>query len=202
MRRWIGQKKAGLLMRKPHVVQMLNELVADSTFWLRIQSLSRKNRDAQMAQLSPPERYWYEYLFPAWFNEKDPKLNIWKRKLMADELGRSDETLIENICQRIEACNGDTLNPYIADLSMCTDLIVSGTEELVLCVQLTTVRGSYSTNKQLEWQSTLKHWGIKRGLFLSFNPSLLLVHYKLAMILLLNSSTLPQQCYHKLNIDS
>ena len=201
MSRWIRQKQPGHLRSKPHVMQLLDELVADSTFWLRVQSLSLKARDAELAQLSPVERYWYEHLFPAWFNEKDPKLDKWKKKLMAGKFSRSDETLIDNICKRLETSNGDTLNPYIADLSMCTDLIVSGTKKSVLCVQLTTVQDCLSGDKHLEWKETLEYWEIERGLFVSFNPRLHHVHLKLAKTLLLASSQLPEQCYHKLNID-
>lgn len=200
MKRWIARKKDGQLMRKRHVMQLLDELVTDSTFWLRVQSLSPTNKEAELARLSPVERYWYECLLPAWFNEKDPKLYIWKQKLMADEFDRSDEALIEEVCQQIEARDGETLNPYIADLSMCTDLIVCGTATLVLCVQLTTLRLDYSINKQMEWESTLVHWGIERGLFLSYNSALSRVHSILAHEILLKSDYLPSECYNVLSI--
>ena len=32
MRRWIAQKKSGLLIRKKYVMQLLKELIADSSF--------------------------------------------------------------------------------------------------------------------------------------------------------------------------
>ncbi len=79
MRRWIIDKKSGLLTRKRHVMQLLAELVADAYFWLAVQSLPKEDRDSEFTQLSPVEQYWYKYLFPAWFNEKDPKLSIWKK---------------------------------------------------------------------------------------------------------------------------
>ena len=119
---------------------------------------------------------------------------------MAGEFGRSDEATINKICQQIEASNGETLNPYIADLSMCTDLIVSGTQTLVLCIQLTTLRLNYSTNKQVEWQSTLEYWGIERGLFLSYNSARSQVHSILATNILLASNSLPPKCYNTLSI--
>ncbi len=54
---------------------------------------------------------------------------------------------------------------------MATDLIASGTEELPLCVQLTSVRDSLNQTNLADWLSTLKHWKIKRGVFISFNPT-------------------------------
>lgn len=196
MRRWIGQKKAGLLIRKRQVMQLLAELVDDATFWLALQSLSEEDTEAELAQLSLSERYWYEYLFPAWFNENDPKLPNWKKKLMADEFGASDAAFIEQVCLEIEKGSGDTVNPYIADLSMATDLIASRTKKLVLCVQLTTVRDSLAVDKQRDWETTLRHWGIQRGLFLSFNPSLPQVHSVVGKLVLRCSDQLPQQCYY------
>ena len=195
MKRWIGQKKAGLLMRKRQVMQLLAELVDDSTFCLVLQSLSEEDREAELAQLSPSERYWYEHLFPTWFNENDPRLPTWKKKLMADEFEASDATFIEQVCLEIKKGSGDTINPYIADLSMATDLIASGTKELVLCLQLTTVRDSLAVGKQRDWESTLKYWGIQRALFLSFNPSLPQAHSVVGKLVLRHSDQLPMQCY-------
>lgn len=68
MRRWIAQKKSGLLMRKRHVMALLVELVEDADFWLAVQLLPEEDRDAEFAQLSQAEQYWYKYLFQAWFN--------------------------------------------------------------------------------------------------------------------------------------
>jgi hypothetical protein len=84
---------------------------------------------------------------------------------------------------------------------MATDLIASGLNKLVLCVQLTTVRDSLSTEKQLDWESTLKYWGIRRGLFLSFNPNLNQVHSRVGKRVLEYSDRLPQQCYRRHSIE-
>lgn len=119
--RWIAKKKDGLLMRKKHVMQLLSELVADTTFWLSVQSLSEEDREAEFAELSPTEQYWYKYLFPAWFNEPDPKQKNWQRNLMAEQFAGSDAAFINKICLQIEKCGGSTSNPYIADLSMATE---------------------------------------------------------------------------------
>lgn len=201
MNRWIARKKDGLLMRKRHVMQLLAELVEYATFWLEVESLSSEDKDFVLAQLSPAEQYWYQRLFPAWFNEPDPKSIVWKQKLMADEFGRSDHTLIQKICWVIAAHNGGTFNPYIADLSMATDLIAFGTKELVLCVQLTTVRDSLCADKYSEWESTLKYWQIRRGLFLSFNPARVKVHTAIGQCVIQHSDQLQNQCYCRKSMD-
>ncbi len=197
MRRWIAQKKSGLLMRKRYVMQLLEELIADASFWLNVQILTQGDRNAIFAELPTPEKYWYGYLFPAWFNEKDPKLNIWKKNLMAENFEGNDAAVINKICSKIKDCHGETINPFIADLSMTTDFIVSGSQKKLLCVQITSVRDELSTDKKDDWQKTLEHWGIVRGLFISFNPSQAQVDVQVAQIVLNLSDLLPEQCYFK-----
>ncbi len=201
MNRWIARKKSGLLMSKPHVLQLLEELITDATFWFEVQLLPDFLRESEFAQLSPTEKYWYKYLFPAWINETDPKIYIWKQKLMAGEFEKSDASLIEKICQEIENLGGDTFNPYIADLSMATDLIASGMKELPLCVQLTSVRDSLNQTKQAEWLSTLKYWGIKRGVFINFNPTLNQVELNISQNVLQYSDHIEDNCYPVIKID-
>lgn len=202
MRRWIAQKKSGLLMRKRYVMQLLEELIVDSSVWLNLQLLSQEDKNAEIAELPTLEKFWYVCLFPAWFNEKDPKLNIWKQNLMAGNFQGDDSAFINKICSKVKNGGGETLNPYIADLSMATDLIASGTQQIPLCVQLTTVRDDLSSNKQDQWQKTLEHWKIKRGLFISYNPSQIQVDDEIALIVQSNSDQLLEQCYHKLTIDN
>lgn len=201
MRRWIAKTKSGLLMRKRHVMLLLAELVADADFWLAVQSLSEEDRDAEFAQLTPAEQYWYKYLFPAWFNEKDPKLNIWKKNLMGNKFEGIDSSLINDICKKIELLGGTTLNPYIADLSMATDLIASGKKNLALCVQLTSIRTSLTASKENDWLSTLKHWKIQRGLFISFNPVLIRVEIQIAECVFKCSDEFSDECYYVISID-
>ncbi|KJH73096.1 hypothetical protein [Aliterella atlantica] len=202
MRRWIAQKKSGLLMRKRYVMQLLEELIADASVWLSLQQLSQEDKNTELAGLSTPERYWYRDLFPAWFNEKDPKLHIWKKNLMAGNFQGNDAAFINKICLGLENGGCETLNPFIADLSMATDLIASGTQKSPLCVQVTSVRDNLSTDKQVQWQETLEHWGIVRGLFISFNPSQVQVNAKVTLIIQLNSDLLPEQCYLKASVDN
>ena len=110
MKRWIINKKLGLLTRKVHVLYLLTELVENATFWLKVQSLDKDDRELMFSELSPPERYWYEYLFPAWFNEKDPKLHVWKQNLMSGNFQGSDSSHIEHICSCIKDDGGFTLD--------------------------------------------------------------------------------------------
>ncbi|WP_009632679.1 hypothetical protein [Synechocystis sp. PCC 7509] len=200
MSRWIVKKKSGLLRSKSHVMQLLQELIEDSTFWLSIQLLSEEDKSAELAELSTLEMYWYLQLFPAWFNEKDPKLHIWKENLMAGNFEGKDAAFINKVCSKLKNCGGETLNPFIADLSMSTDFIASGSQQIPLCVQITTVRDALSTDKQSQWQKTLKHWSIRRGIFISYNPSQIQVDVKIAQYALTHSDRLPEQCYHQLTI--
>jgi hypothetical protein len=201
MNRWIADKKPGLLMSKPYVMQLLRELIADAAFLLAIESLPLEDREPLFADLSQTEKYWYKILFPAWINEQDPKKDAWKKKLMAGEFNKSDERLIDKVCQEIKNLGGDTVNPYIADLSMATDLIASGIERLPLCVQLTSVQDSYSQTKQVNWLSTLEYWKIKRGLFIDFNPRLSQVEFKIAQKVFQDSDRIKENCYPKIRVD-
>lgn len=90
MRRWIANKKPGLLRSKLHVMQFIEEFIRDAIFWFELQLLPESDREAEFALLSPPEQYWYKHLFPAWINERDPKLNTWKKKLMAGDFEQYD----------------------------------------------------------------------------------------------------------------
>ncbi len=202
MSRWIVQKKSGLLRSKSHVMQLLQELIEDSTFWLSIQLLSEEDKSTELAELSTLEMYWYLQLFPAWFNEKDPKLHIWKENLMAGNFEGKDAAFINKICSKLKNCGGETLNPFIADLSMSTDFIASGSQQIPLCVQITTVRDALSKDKQTQWQKTLEYWSIKRGIFISYNPSQIRVDVKIAQHTLMHSDRLSEQCYHRLTIDN
>lgn len=201
MNRWIADKKSGLLISKPHVMQLLRELIADSTFLFEIELLPFEDKESLLAELSPTEQYWYKNLFPAWINEPDPKKDIWKKKLMAGEFDKSDVAIIDKVCQEIKNLDGETSNPYVADLSMATDLIASGVEEMPLCVQLTTVRSGLSQTKQEEWLSTLQYWKIKRGLFIDFNPSINQVELKISKKVFEGSDRIQENCYPVIKVD-
>ncbi|MEH1814660.1 MAG: hypothetical protein V7K26_30830 [Nostoc sp.] len=201
VRRWIANKKSGLLKRKPHVLQFLEELLSDATFWFKTQLMPEDDRKVEFAQLTPTEQYWYEFLFTRWINEPDPKMPIWKKKLMGGEFKGDDKSFVNKICQEIEFLGGNTSNSYIADLSMATDFIASGSRNLPLCVQITTVNDTHSRNKEREWQLTLKYWGIRRAMFVSFNPRLTQVNQKIGQSVFQRSDLTQGNCYLVINID-
>jgi hypothetical protein len=168
--RWIKNKKLGQLMSKPHVMYFLDELFKDSRFWLDLNTLEPTVRQTYEKEMTPPERYWYTELFPRWFKERDPKLSIWQRKLMAGEFTQKDKELIDDLCDRVDKQQGSSWDAYILDLSMATDLIVSAVKEKPLCIQLTTLSSQLSEEKKEQWELTLRYWSIQRGLFVNFNP--------------------------------
>jgi hypothetical protein len=151
-------------------MDFLYELERDSSLWLRIQALEPDLRPILFERMSASEKYWYTELFPRWINELDPKLSIWKRKLMAGEFKLEDEALVNDLRDRIDANRGNSWACYILDLSMATDLIASGSPSKPLCIQLTTQQSQFTVEKKEKWELTLKSWHIKRGLFVSFNP--------------------------------
>jgi hypothetical protein len=198
IRRWIKDKKPGQLASKPYVMDFLYELDRDAHVWLAIQAIEPDLRKNLLEQMSAAEKYWYIELFPRWIDELDPKLSIWKQKLMAGEFSREDEDLINDLRDRIDANHGSSWACYILDLSMATDLIASGSLEKPLCVQLTTLQGQFSVEKKEKWESTLSRWEIQRGLFVSFNP----VNNRgvLASRLLQASDSLPARGYNEIEI--
>lgn len=84
---------------------------------------------------------------------------------------------------------------------MATDLIVSGEKDLPLCVQLTSLREVITQTKQVDWLSTLKYWGIERGVFISFNPTRNQVESKIGQCIFKHSDELTKNCYPVINID-
>jgi hypothetical protein len=198
MRRWIKGKKPGQLMNKRHVMDFLIELYVDAKVWLDLQIVEPDARQAYIDEMPPAERYWYTELFPQWFNEPDPKLSIWKQKLMAGEFDQDDKDLIDDLCDRLDAQQGSAWACYILDLSMATDLIASGTLQIPLGIQLTTLSSQYSMEKKVQWELTLSYWHIQRALFVSFNPSRDCT--LLAERLLQESDRLPDNCYTEIEI--
>jgi hypothetical protein len=168
--RWIREKKDGLLTNKNHVLNLLEELIADSWAWLNYSALSVDDQVTLSATLSPAQRYWSLELFPMWFHERDPKLDRWKQELMAGNFNQSDFTEIITTCKVIGTRGGSTQIRYLLDLSMATDMIACSACANALPVQLTTLNIGWIENKRTEWVATLQHWGIRRAFFLSYNP--------------------------------
>ena len=173
------------------------ELIKDGEFWLKLQSLTNEEREIFLQHLPSPVIYWYENLFPKWFNENDHKFYIWKQKLRSGEFSQEDGELIESVAHQIKSRNGCVVHRYIADLSMATDVIVSSSTGKPLCVQLTTMSGELSEGKYKEWKDTLKQWEIRRGIFVSYNPSQDRSVAQLVNLVLHNSNHLKEAKYIK-----
>lgn len=193
---WISQKKDGLLTSKPQVLDFLQELIGDCNFWIIVQPLSLIDRteiyDAN--GVTPAKRHWFDVLFPAWFQEPDPKSSIWKKKMMAGDFQNSDDDTIAKLEHGIISQGGSVIWRYILDLSMATDLLITGSRSEALCVQLTSIRGDSLDDKSQKWKETLQYWNIPRGLLLSY--SLTRANYQdLARVALDSSDGIPPDQY-------
>ncbi|MDY7004294.1 MAG: hypothetical protein SWX82_10160 [Cyanobacteriota bacterium] len=195
--RWIKDIRPGLLMQKGVLVGFLLELIKDGEFWLKLQSLTNEERQLFLSHLPSPVRYWYENLFPKWFNENDRKFYIWKQKLRSGEFNQEDADLLKSVARQIKSRDGCVVHRYIADLSMATDVIVSSSTGKPLCVQLTTMSGELCNDKYNEWKSTLQQWKIRRGIFVSYNPGQDRSVIQLVNLVLHNSRHLTEAKYIK-----
>jgi hypothetical protein len=193
---WIKKKSPGELRNKKYVCDFLTEIIVDTDLWLKLQSATQEDRQEVLKIMSASERFWYEDLFPRWINEPDPKLNIWKSKLMDKNFNRADEEFLGRLEYEIEKYGGATWRNYILDLSMATDILVSGSLDQPLCTQLTTLSSQYTEDKVRQWELTLCHWAIKRGLFVSYNPMGYYGNYSnLGLFILQKGDELPPDCY-------
>lgn len=196
--RWLKDVKPGTLTAKKFVTAFLLQIIKHSTVWLTLKALpSEEEQQSALELMTPTERYWYNYLFPEWLNENDPKFYIWKQKLMTGEFNQADAEIIKSMAENIVSRGGTVWQCYVADLSMGTDLIVSSRQKKPLCVQITRVAEEFSQQKYQNWESTLGRWKIKRGLFLSYNPGLPDFMNQLVNVALYNSDNLPLGNYLK-----
>jgi hypothetical protein len=201
MSRWVKDKKPGLLVRKNFVMDFLVELIKDARFVIYIQSLTAEERQEVFDRMTPPTRYWYGFLFPKWFNESDPKLFIWKQKMMAGEFAQDDSPLLDILLYEVGKSGGSGLRRTIMDLSMATDMAVSGNSGIPLCVQVTSVSSELAIDKKQAWEVTLRYWGIERGLFVSFYPGRQPNFVgALAGEILRQSDELPSLCYSECSV--
>lgn len=197
--RWVKDVKPGSLTAKKFVMAFLLQLVGDSEVWLAVKSLpSEAEQKAAFELMNSAERYWYSYLFPKWLSETDRKLYIWKKKLMAGDFYPADEQILQSLITQIQQReDASFIQRYIADLSMATDSIVSSREHQPLCIQITSISDEFSEKKYENWQKTLQEWGIDRGLFLSYNPSIETSVDRLVNMALYNSDHLQAGRYLK-----
>jgi hypothetical protein len=168
--KWIKDKPPGLLVRKKVLLNFLTEIIFDAELWLGFCKLSFEEQEIERHNLSAVEQFWYFTLLPRWFNEPDPKLPKWKQEILKDACERDDEAQIGQLASSIEYGGGQVYRNMILDFSMATDLVVSGSLEQVLCVQLTISAEQNTKQKIRHWRETLNYWEIKRALFMSFNP--------------------------------
>lgn len=193
---WVKKKQVGKLRRKKPLCDFLTEVIVDADFWLKLQLIAPEDQLIVFKSLSLAQRLWYVDLFPCWFNEPDPKIRLWKSKIMEDGFSREDENFLGCIADQIEKYGGSALRNYILDFSMATDILVSGTLNKPLCTQLTISNPIYTENKISNWKLTLCHWKIKRGLFVSYNPNgEYRILSELGQFLLQKGDELEPECY-------
>ena len=198
LRSWIKKKTDKELNQKSSVIGLMLEVISDSIFWLELKPLTVEQRQQVYTNLniSPAGQYWFDVLFPLWFDEPDPKLNSWKRELMAGNFSQSDEQIIRDVSGEIKSVGGSCIWRHTLDLSMATDLLVMGLANNPLCVQITTGNIHNLDEKKTNWESTLKHWNIQRGLLISYNPVPNNTAAKrIAVVVLQHGDSLPLGCY-------
>jgi hypothetical protein len=168
---WIKDLKPGKMISKRFVMLFLLEVIRDADAWIKFQSLgSEVEKQSALNALPPTLKYWYGDLFPRWLSKEDKRFYIWRRELMAGNFHQEDAPLIDSITRILQQDGGTVVKRYIADLSMATDIIVSGSQNKPLCVQLTSLAEEFLTEKVTDWKDRLIFWEIERGLFLSYNP--------------------------------
>lgn len=196
--RWIKDKTDKQISPKTSVIDFLTEIILDTNFWLVLQTLTPEQRQQFYIdmEISSAEKYWFDVLFPLWFDEPDPKLDIWKKELMANNFRGDDMQIIRAVSLEIKKLGGSCLWKYPLDLSMATDLLAMGLNDIALFVQITTLAGQYLPEKLSAWKDTLQHWNIQRGLLISYNPTPTNnVAQRLSRIVFRHIDSLPSNCY-------
>jgi hypothetical protein len=80
---------------------------------------------------SDTEQYWYNHLFPLWFEQSDLKFSTWKKKLMDGENQAEDAKILKEVSLKIQQKGGAVFQRVILDFSMATDILVSGNKQIV-----------------------------------------------------------------------
>lgn len=192
--KWIKDKKDGLITSKNHVLNLLEEVIQDSIFWLEYKNLTTGEQHQVNQTLSSSRYYWSLVLFPLWFQEADPKSKRWKQELFRNNFKHLDNRDILETCREIAKQGGNTHTGYILDLSMATDLIAASSISQALAIQLTITSTESIASKKDKWEKTLTYWNIKRGLLVSYDPR----HGVAARVtvILQECASLPDNCYH------
>jgi hypothetical protein len=168
--KWVTKFSPGQLTAKKYLVDLLEEVCELSEQWLILAMCDVREQGELLSSLKLARLYWSTCLFSAWFRNKDLKQSKWQTALANNQFVPTDTKVISKIQQVIRASSGTSVSPLIADLAMATDIIATGTRCQPLCVQLTTQSGNYLVNKYADWEMVLQHWGIEKGLMISYTP--------------------------------
>jgi hypothetical protein len=171
LQRWIKNKKDGQLRNKKYVMSVLYQLVKDVKFYLFINKMPTElKREFVKNNLVRSEQYWYEILFPHWFNLEDKYLPEWKKKLMGEQFTDDDKKTREDLIELIQIRKGATCWRYILDLSMATDIIINSETGRPICVQYTTNAEEYTDEKVERWRDISFYYGINCTIFVRIYP--------------------------------
>lgn len=199
---WIKNKTPGKLREKKYVAAVLVELIKDIEIWFILNQLSKNEKTLVFSQKTPVEKYWFDFLFPQWFEQEDKYFPCWKQKLMKGEYNDNDEPFRNTLRDEIKKRRGYSLWRYILDLSMATDIIVCHTSSNPLCVQYTKSSPGNTLDKKEKWKNTLCYWRIRRGIFVCVHPNSRIQGLKkLVNLSLRQSDDLLDDCYIDFNID-
>jgi hypothetical protein len=201
LKSWIKDKKNGLLNSKKQLLEFLDWVITDVEYLLVLNSLNPAEKDLVLAEFTPTEQYWYNHLFPLWFEQSDVKFSTWKQKLMTGENQAEDAKILKEVSLKIQQKGGTIVQRIILDFSMATDLLISGNKQEPLAVQITTLaKQDYLKDKVKNWQDTLDYWQVLRAIFVSYHPTNSGGTDHLAHVIFKQSDSLPLQCRKQIGI--
>lgn len=200
IRDWDSGRLRWRLRSKKYLLAVLTEISIFAERWLLLKQLDPELKEQFLEKLNPAERYYIQVLFPLWLKERNPKLTIWKKKLMSGKLEPSTARFNQKLHCHIQQQGGYSIHPLLTDWWMNTTLVAGFRKDQCLCVQLTTVCGNDLQDKLIEWEKVLWHCGINRGLLISYDPNLDSV-LDLADLILSASKTLSIGQYRTLTQD-
>jgi hypothetical protein len=200
IRDWDSGRLRWRLRSKKYLLAVLTEISIFAERWLLLKQLDPELKEQFLEKLNPAERYYIQVLFPLWLKERNPKLTIWKKKLMSGKLEPSTARFNQKLYHHIQQQGGYSIHPLLTDWWMNTTLVAGFRKDQCLCVQLTTACGNDLQDKLIEWEKVLWHCGINRGLLISYDPNLDSV-LDLADLILSASKTLGIGQYRTLTQD-
>jgi hypothetical protein len=196
---WIQDSHPEDLYSRKYLLAVFTELSIFAERWLLLKQSNPAMKKQFLEKLNPAERCYTEVLFPAWFRERNPKLTVWKKKLLRGKLDLSDAESNKKLSAQIQSQGGYSTYPLLINWWTNTDLIAGFSADRCLCVQLTTAHGADLQNRLIEWEKILWHCGIKRGLLVSYASNSARVD--LADTILLASKTLEVGQYRTVSLE-